>query len=63
MMNDSLDSSLHNKDFYIHPDFPTLPLVIATKDIVPDQQLFLGYAGTMTPSHYPCYSQQLNATT
>ena len=43
MINDSLDPSLHNCDFYVHPDYPSLLLVIATRDIAPDQQLFIAY--------------------
>ena len=43
MINDSLDPSLHNCDFYIHPDYPDHLLVIATKDIPLDRQIFLAY--------------------
>ena len=43
MINDSLDPRLLNCDFYIHPDCPSLLLVIAAKDIAPDQQIFLAY--------------------
>jgi hypothetical protein len=42
-INDSLDHKLYNADWYIHPDFPELLLVIATKDIKSDEQIYLPY--------------------
>jgi hypothetical protein len=42
-INDSLDPSRHNTEWYIHPDFPDKLLVISTADIVPDAQLFIPY--------------------
>jgi len=44
-INDSLDRSRHNSDWYIHPDFPHLLLVIATKEVLPDAQFYIPYGG------------------
>ena len=42
-INDSLDPSRHNTEWYIHPEFPDKILVISIADIVPDAQLFIPY--------------------
>jgi histone-lysine N-methyltransferase EZH2 len=42
-INDSLDLSCPNTDWYIHPEFPTLVLVLAISDIPADSQLFISY--------------------
>ena len=42
-INDALNKIRDNCDWYIHPSFPHLLLVITTKDIAKDEQLFIPY--------------------
>ena len=42
-INDALDPSRQNTDWYIHPDFPDKLLVISITDIPTDAQLFIPY--------------------
>jgi len=42
-INDSLSKTRDNCDWYIHPSFPNILLVITTKDIAKDEQLFIPY--------------------
>ena len=42
-INDNLDPSNANCDWYVHPDFPTLLLVVANRRIADDEQLYLSY--------------------
>ncbi|MFN9906580.1 MAG: SET domain-containing protein-lysine N-methyltransferase, partial [bacterium] len=42
-INDSLDTNLHNCDWYIHPSYPNLLLVITTTHIPNDAQLYIPY--------------------
>ncbi len=42
-INDALNKNRDNCDWYIHPSFPNLLLVITTKDITKDEQLFIPY--------------------
>ena len=49
-INDNLDPSNANCDWYMHPDFPTLLLVVANRSIADDEQLYLSYG--------PAYSCQ-----
>ena len=42
-INDSLDPSLHNCEWYIHPSYPNLLLVITTTLVPNDAQLFIPY--------------------
>ena len=42
-INENLDPSKANCDWYVHPDFPTLLLVVANRYIADDEQLYLSY--------------------
>ena len=42
-INDCMDPSKANCEWYVHPDFPHILLVISTKHIAYDEQLFISY--------------------
>ena len=42
-INDCMDPSKANCEWYVHPDFPQILLVISTKRIACNEQLFISY--------------------
>ena len=44
-INDSLDRTRHNTDWYVHPDYPNLLLVISLSHTPTDAQFFIPYKG------------------
>ena len=44
IINDSLDKARNKCDWYVHPDYPDLLLVITIKEVTVGDQLFIPYA-------------------
>ena len=42
-INDCMDPSKANCEWYVHPDFPQLLLVVSIRSIATDEQLFILY--------------------